>query len=160
LQTRERAVLRWDNVEAATSYEVTQDGVALPLSSGRWFTALNLDAGTTYDFTVQAVFANGSRSEVTAPLSVTTLGIVADTPTGLRSTLQTRERVVLTWDNMGSGVSYEIRQDGVVVGTQTSQWFTARNLEAGSTYEFTVQATYPNGAVSAETELFAVSTLP
>ena len=160
LQTRERIVLRWDAIPGAVSYEVTQDGIALAPSASRWFTALNLDAGTTYDFTVQAVFANGSRSEVTAPLSVTTLGIVADTPTGLRSTLQTRERVVLTWDNMGSGVSYEIRQDGVVVGTQTSQWFTARNLEAGSTYEFTVQATYPNGAVSAETELFAVSTLP
>lgn len=160
LQTRERAVLRWDRVPGATSYEVTQDGVALAPSASRWFTALGLDAGTTYDFTVQAVFVDGSRSAATAPLSVTTIGLVVESPTGFRSTLQTRERAVLTWDNMGSGVSYEVRQSGVLISTQTSRWFTALGLDAGTTYEFTVQATYPNGAVSAATPPLSVSTQP
>ena len=160
LQTRERAVLRWDLVPGAASYEVTQDGVAQTPSASRWFTALGLAAGTTYDFTVQAVFADGTRSTATAPLSVTTIGIAVETPTGLTSTLQTRERAVLRWDNMGSGVSYQIRQDGVIVGTQTGRWFTALGLAAGTTYGFTVQVTYPNGAVSDETPPLSVSTLP
>lgn len=160
LQTRERAVLTWDIVAGATEYEVTQDGVALAPSASRWFTARDLTAGTTYDFTVAAVFADGSRSAATTPLAVTTESIVAETPTGVVSTLQTRERVVLNWDDMGAGVSYEIRQDGVLVASQTSRWFTATGLDADTSYVFTVQATYANGAVSDESEALGVSTLP
>lgn len=160
LQTRERAVMTWDSVLGAAEYEITQDGAVVATQTSRWFTARDLTPGATYDFTVQAVFANGTRTAATSPLAVTTDGIEAATPTGLRSTLQTRERVVLTWDNMGSGVTFEIRQDGVLVGTQTSRWFTARDLETGTAHEFTVQAVYPNGATSAETAPLSVSTLP
>jgi len=160
LQTRERAVMTWNGVLGAAEYEITQDGAVVATQSSRWFTARDLTPGTTYDFTVEAVFANGTRTAPTTPLSVTTDGIAADTPTGFISTFQSRERVVLNWSNMGSGVTYEIRQDGILVGTQTSRWFTARNLDAGTAYAFTVQAIYPNGEVSDETSPLSVSTQP
>ncbi|MEM8924435.1 MAG: hypothetical protein AAGD35_13110 [Actinomycetota bacterium] len=81
-------------------------------------------------------------------------------PTGLRSTMQTRERVVLTWDRYADAVSYEISADGVVIGTKTNRWFTHRDLPAGTGRRYTVTAILPDGSRSPASNPVEVSTRP
>ncbi len=53
----------------------------------------------------------------------------------LRSTRQTRERIVLNWDASGP---VTIRRDGVVIGSDSDGWFTDLQRSPGTTYTYTV----------------------
>ncbi len=80
-------------------------------------------------------------------------------PLGLRSTLQTAERVVLTWDRLVGAESYEILVDGEVVGSSSGVWFTAKGLDAATDYEFSVRAVMGDGSVTPASAL-VVATRP
>lgn len=68
---------------------------------------------------------------------VCTENIVATPPpSGLRSTLVTRERVVLNWI---ADADVEIARDGVIIDTDDNQWYTDRTVESGTTYVYEVR---------------------
>ena len=161
-QTRERIVLNWETLDGAVSYRISSDGTPVGDSTSRWFTHLNLSAGTTYNYTVQGIFADGTLSPTSDTLAVTTEGgvVVGQGPTGLRTTRQTRERIVLNWETLDGAVSYRISSDGTPVGDSTSRWFTHLNLSAGTTYNYTVQGIFADGTLSPTSDTLAVSTLP
>ncbi len=161
LQTRDRIVLNWQAVPEATSYEVSRDGVAISNRSSRWLTDLGVTAGTDYTYTVRAQFADGTFSLASEPLAVATAGDpVGASPEGLRSTLQTRERIVLNWERLDGAATYQVLRDGVVVTDQSSRWFTDRSVAAGTEYSYTVRAIFAGGTVGAESAPISVSTLP
>ncbi len=161
LQTRERIVLTWDRIDAATSYEISRDGVVVANQTSRWFTDLNRLAGTNYTYSVRAQLGDGSFSKASGPLTVSTLGAPIDlAPQNFRSTLQTRERIVLTWDRVDGAIGYEVQRDGVVASTQASLWFTDLDRQAGTSYSYTVRAQLADGSFTPATSALGVATLP
>ncbi len=81
-------------------------------------------------------------------------------PTGFRNTYQNRERLVFNWQRVTNAASYEILQDGTVIGTATGQWFTHRNLPAGTTWTYTVRAILNDGTTTAQSDPITASTNP
>ncbi len=81
-------------------------------------------------------------------------------PTGLRTTRQTRERIVLNWQPLNGATSYQINRNGQIVGTSTNLWHTDLNLTAGTTYTYTVQAIYPDGTLSPQSDPITTNTRP
>jgi hypothetical protein len=81
-------------------------------------------------------------------------------PTGLRSTYQNRDRVVLTWLRRAGAARYEVLQNGQVIGTGLDPWRTVYNLQAGTTFDFSVRAILIDGTVTITSETISVSTTP
>ncbi len=68
----------------------------------------------------------------------------------LRSTRQTRERIVLNWQASGP---VTIRRDGEVIGTDSDGWFTDLKRAAGTSYTYTVtDATGATGTLTVATK--------
>lgn len=159
LQTQERIVLNWQPVDGASSYEVSRNGAVISNRSSRWQTDRGLAAGTTYTYTVRAQYPDGSFGPATAALEVTTEGQAGPVaPQNLRSTLQTRDRIVLTWDPLDGAVSYEVSRNGAPVANQASRWLTDRDVTAGTAYRYSVRAQYADGSFSQASATVTVST--
>ncbi|MFV0523013.1 MAG: fibronectin type III domain-containing protein [Acidimicrobiales bacterium] len=170
-----KLVLRWDastDDTAVASYTVYRDGVEVGTkphgsSAQYWFTDSGLDVGTAYQYEVVAVDTAGNVSDPAALQAGTTgwdqVATGPAAPTGLRSTLQTRERIVLNWVASPDAVEYVIaRDDGtgmVDVGTKTNLWYTDTNLPADTTFTYHVVAVDAAGTRSDPAEL-VVSTTP
>lgn len=137
VQTRERVVMTWDRLSGATGYELLRDGAIVGTPTGNWFTDRSVEAGTTYSYEVRAII-DGVATPSSDQATVSTLGYSG--PSGLRSALETRERIVLTWDRVAGATGYELLRDGTVVGSPTGNWFTDRDLEAGTAYTYEVRA--------------------
>ncbi len=182
-QTRSEAakiVIRWeaatDNA-AVTSYEISRDNTPIATktattASTYWQTDTGLTQGTTYTYTVTAIDAAGNRSQP-ATLDATTTGVAVGAapaaPTGLRSTNQTRDRIVLNWAGSSGAVGYAIeRDDGLGVGfvevgtkdsTASSVWFTDQSVAAGTSYSYRVVAVSADGLRSEPGAPLTVTTL-
>ncbi|MFV0260335.1 MAG: fibronectin type III domain-containing protein [Acidimicrobiales bacterium] len=170
-----KLVIRWDastDNTAVASYTVYRDGVEIGTkphgsSAQYWFTDSGLDVATAYQYEVVAVDTAGN---VSAPATLTagttgwdTVATDPAAPTGLRSTTQTRERIVLNWEASAGAVEYVIAHDDgtgmVEVGTKTNLWFSDLNLPADTTFTYHVFAVDAAGTRSAPAEL-VVATLP
>ncbi len=159
-QTRERIVLNWQPVAGATEYEVLRDGSVIGTPSGVWFTDLGLEAGTEYSYTVRALTPAGPTAQ-SSSLTAATEGapnVRPDTPEGLRSTLQTRERIVLNWQPVDGAATYEILRDGTVVASPSGVWYVDLGLDADTFYSYSVRAVAADGTNSAVSTPIAVST--
>ncbi len=77
-------------------------------------------------------------------------------PSGLESTLQTRERVVLHWDRV-AGATYNIYRDGVLIDVDDNEWFTDLGLSEATTYTYSVSS-ITDGVESAPTTPISVTT--
>lgn len=171
-----KIVIRWDASAdnlGVTNYEISRDGVVVGSKSAGasgqyWYVDAGLAEGTTYSYSIVALDAAGNRSAATTVDATTTGdgGVGAlPAPTGLRSTRQTRERIVLTWDRVPGAAGYVIQrsQDGVNftdVGTKSNNWFTNLGLDAGTTYGYRVVALDGNDVPSAPSIIVDVSTQP
>ncbi len=170
-----KIVIRWDRASdnvGVDHYEISRDGTVVGTrigsSSARyWFTDTGLTPATSYLYEVTAVDASGNRSTpgtLTAGTTGAPTGTPPDAPSGLRSTRQTRERIVLNWVASPGGASYVVqRNDGggyVDVGTPGGVWFTDRNLPAGTTYTYRVVAVDGAGEPSTPSGELIVATLP
>jgi chitodextrinase len=170
-----KIVIRWDrstdNV-GVDHYEISRDGSVVATktsgsSSQYWLTDGGLSPATNYLYEVVAIDAAGNRS---APASLTagTTGAPSDeppdAPTGLRSTRQTKERIVLNWTASIGAASYVIERDSGAgfqeVGTRTGVWFTDLGLPADTSFAYRVIAVDGEGTRSAPSTQLVVATLP
>ncbi len=71
-QDRGRAVLHWDVVSGAASYEILRDGVVVGTDNDTWYTDLGLTPGTTYSYQVRAIDGAGDPGDLSAPIAVST----------------------------------------------------------------------------------------
>ncbi len=147
LQTRERAVLNWDRVPGADSYNVYRDGELHDVDTDEWHTDLDLTSATTYTYSVTSV-TDGVESAPATPIEVTTVGLVVDPPAELTTTFQDRRRAVIRWEPEWS-TTYNVTLDGVPIGTDSDGWYTIFDLTPGTTYTVGLTAER-NGVVSAE----------
>ncbi|MGH1506173.1 MAG: esterase, partial [Acidimicrobiales bacterium] len=72
-QDRSRIVLNWTAVTGAADYEILRDGVVIANDADRWFTDLNLPAGTTFTYEIRALAADGTPGELSDPITLSTL---------------------------------------------------------------------------------------
>lgn len=61
-------------------------------------------------------------------------------PAGLAATTVGTDQVTLRWDNVAGATSYEVRRDGVLVGTTSQTTFTNAGLSPATAYSYTVAA--------------------
>jgi fibronectin type 3 domain-containing protein len=160
-----------DNV-GVDHYEVSRDGaaagtVAATTATQYWYVDADLTPATSYGYEVVAIDAAGNRSTA-ASVTASTLGAPAGeaiaAPAGLRSTLATRERIVLNWESVTGAAGYVVqRLDGAGftdVATISGLWHTDVQLAAGTTYTYRVLAVDSAGNRSEPSAELAVSTLP
>ncbi|MFX4262145.1 fibronectin type III domain-containing protein [Pelotomaculum propionicicum] len=149
-------ILSWnkasDNV-AVKSYRIYRDGVLVGSTSGTWFSAAGLTAGTSYTFKVEAGDAAGNWSTSGPSTSVTTYGgggTVGDKtapawPSGSSLTASgvTQNSLTLNWtaatDNKAV-TGYRVYRNGSLIGSVTGTSYNVTGLTAGASYTFKVEA--------------------
>ena len=105
----------------------------------------NLSPNTTYTFYVRARDAAGNSSNDSNTISVTTLQDTTppSTPTGLTASNITETTVLLNWDDATDNVgvtSYDVYQNGTLLGSIFNSLGTVNSLTPGTTYVFYVVA--------------------
>jgi chitodextrinase len=161
--------LDWDNAtdnKAVTGYEIYVNGVAAYTSVASNLVANNLQANTTYSFSVKAIDAAGNSSalsnEVTdktrEPLDVTAPSV----PGNLKAVTITTTSVTLDWDDATDNkavTGYDIYVNGVKKYTTVATTIVADNLTPNTNYSFTVKSVDAAGNSSAFTPAVAAKTL-
>jgi hypothetical protein len=107
------ATLNWASTGTASSYKVrfkkTSDGSygsIISLGNVLTYTFTSLKAGTSYDFQVRAVCANGQQSDWTKQSGST---LASPVPTGGTITALTVTTATLDWNDMTCATQYRIR---------------------------------------------------
>lgn len=131
--------LLWNPVMGADRYRVKVNGKTVEVAD----TSLNvkgLEGSVTYDYSVEAGNASGygamaEASFLTAPYA----------PSTIQVTETTESSIGLAWDAVHTATSYIVRKDDQMVGTVTEPTIVVTGLDAGQSYEFTVQAVNATG---------------
>lgn len=162
------------DLNGISHYEVRRNGVLIDTepggSSNEWYVDRDLDSGTTYHYEVVAIDPAGNVGPAIT-LAAATTGQPPDdpddglaAPTGLRSTRQTRERIVLNWQSVSGTDHYVIQIDEgagfVDLGQKSSRWYTHSGLSAGTTYTYRVVAVDAAGVRGTPSDPLSVTTLP
>ena len=151
-------------------YIVYRDGVAATTRTTTFFADNGLKKSTRYAYRVSAVDAQGCEGPMSAQVSIKTLSgsgrgdtTPPSTPTGLKTTSVTENRIALSWqasrdDESGIG-SYRIYRDGSPVGTTTGTSFADASVQPFTTYTYEVSAVNRDGLQSALSSPVQVTTL-
>ncbi len=161
------ATLAWapstDDV-AVAGYVIYVNGTLANFSTTASFNLTSLVPGTTYNVTVAAFDISYNFSDPSTPLAVTTL---ADTqppsaPSNVTVTNVGPTSFTVNWaastGNLGVA-SYNIYANGALLGSSTSTTFNVTGLSLGNTYNLTVVALDPYGAVSSASAPLPVTTV-
>ncbi len=122
-----------------------------------------LAPSTTYSYTVSASDPAGNNSAQSSAVQATTLPDTTPptVPTGLSVTGTTTSTVSLAWtastDNVGVA-GYKLYRGGAQVGTSSVTSYTDTNLNASTTYSYTVSAYDAAGNNSAQTSPVSATT--
>jgi chitodextrinase len=148
-----------DNV-GVTQYRVFRDGMYLAGTSGTDYTDTT-PLGGTHSYQVLAVDAAGNLSPLSAPLEVQSVDGNPPTTAGDLSATAAPNAVTLSWapatDDVGV-TGYDVRRDGVVVGTTSQTSWTDHTVLSETTYTYTVVARDAAGNTSAPSASRTVST--
>ncbi|WP_193212478.1 fibronectin type III domain-containing protein [Luteolibacter marinus] len=129
----------WNAVTGAEGYIVlrdnTQQGGATTNTS---FNDTGLTPGTAYSYTVIAASIVDGNSEPSVAATVTTPQ-APGTPTGLRGSA-TSGGVVLNWNAVSGADEYFVYRDGTEIGNPSGTTFTDSDVEASTTYKYSVSA--------------------
>jgi len=155
-----------DNV-AVTGYRVFRGGaLLLTLGNVTTYQDSNLNAGTTYVYTVRALDAAGNVSGQSAAASATT-SVVLDTtppttPTGLMANAASPSQVNLNWtastDN-DAVADYRVYRNGALIASMSTTNYQDSSLSPSTTYSYTVDARDESGNVSGLSAAVAATTL-
>lgn len=145
-----------DSEEALNGEELVTD---------RSYKLENLDAGTSYTVSVEAVDAAGNKSDkASADFTTVRDGDVTppSAPTGLKVDEKTDESITVSWtastDNTGV-TGYKVFVDGKEKADVTGTECTVKGLEAGTEYTVSVKAYDAEGNESEASEEVTVTTL-
>ncbi|MFF2886244.1 glycosyl hydrolase family 18 protein [Paenibacillus sp. NPDC057967] len=106
------------------------------------YTVPNTTAGTLYKFMVGAqAAAAGGPTETSEKSNIVSLKWgQLDAPQGLQVITSNSTTAALGWAPVAGAASYEIYQDGKLVGTSDTSRYSASGLKEGQTYSFTIKA--------------------
>ena len=155
-----------DNV-GVNEYKLYRNGSLLATTTLVAYNDLNLVAGETYTYTLQALDASGNASALTAPLVVETTDTTPPTvPTGLTVTSNTSKAVSLKW-NASTGIGgvggYWVLRGSTPTSmtihatVTTGTTYTDHN-QPSTTYYYAVEAFNPLKIASAPSTTVTVTT--
>jgi chitodextrinase len=171
--------LSWPASTAAANctlagYHVFRNGTLLAdVTNGTTFEDGGLNAGTSYNYTVQAFDTGGHTSASSASVSLSTKADdqAPNAPTGFTAVANASASIALNWTPStdmptpgGSGVTgYSIYRNNDTQPTYTvtgANTFTDSNVMADTTYTYTVRAVDKSGNQSAPSNIVSVKTAP
>ncbi len=160
-----------DNVGVA-GYNLYRNGTLINTSSQVNYVDSSAVAGTTYSYQVQAFDAQGNTSDLSAPVTVTTIAPPDNTPPAaplnLQGTAMSDQQIQLSWSPSTDNVSiagYRVFR-GANAGSLslfavvTSASFTDSNLYPNTTYYYSIEAFDPSRNYSPMSATIGVTTLP
>jgi Fibronectin type 3 domain-containing protein len=146
--------LEWTKPEKGNvvSYKVYRDGQEIATVSATNFEDTGLKPATRYVYTVKAVDVDGSLSDTSNALTVTTAREKVSAPLNLRAVLVTDRTVKLEWVKPAKGtvVSYKVYRDDVEIATVNSTNFEDTGVRPETIYLYTVRAVDTDGSLSEE----------
>ncbi|ABS22462.1 MULTISPECIES: lytic polysaccharide monooxygenase [Bacillus cereus group] len=148
--------LKWDAASdniGVKEYQVFRNGKSIGSVFGTTFTDTKLQTNTEYVYTIKAIDVAGNMSEESQPITVKTMEEVPDTeaptqPTTLHAMEVTNSSVNLMWSASEDNVEvdhYVIYREvaggkPIKIGTTNTTSFIDKNLQANTTYTYTVTA--------------------
>ncbi|HKR05691.1 MAG TPA: LamG-like jellyroll fold domain-containing protein [Bacteroidia bacterium] len=155
--TTTTALLNWDSVPGALSYNIQYRIIGIPSWSSassptNSYNASGLTPGSTYEWQVQTVCSSGN-STFTFSATFITVPLSCNAPTGLTTTGISSGSATFNWNAVGGAVSYDIeyREVGTVPwssGASVINSYTAVGLNASTNYEWHVQTNCAGGGTS------------
>lgn len=149
-------------------YEVFRDGVSIGTRAGTQYADTGLAESTSYEYTVTAKANNGTSSDLSVPLAITTLATTVpipdpDVPTNLVAGTITSTTIEFTWDEViysEGTITYDIYRDGTIVSVSNVALasYEDTGLTPGVTYAYKVVAVGSNGQSSVESEELSIET--
>lgn len=145
---------RSDNETGFELYRSTSSGsgyvlvTIIPATTGtnpQTYTDTNLQTNTTYYYRMRATNESGGSAYTPVASASTSIDVTKPTAPILTLGGTLRNQVLLQWSGATDNVSvaaYDIYQNGVLVGSVngSTQYYTATNVVALTTYNFTVRA--------------------
>jgi chitodextrinase len=146
-----------------TGYNIFRNGAQVGSSTTPSFADSTALPQTSYSYAVSAFDASGNTSALSDPASVTT---PADTtapsvPANLTATAAGSNQVNLAWTASTDDVAvtgYEVRRDGIAVGTSPTPSFADTSAQPSTTYTYTVAALDAAGNRSQESNSATATT--
>ncbi len=127
-------------------YRVYRDGeVIAETAETSYIDEENLTENKNYTYAVTAISTEGYESLKTPEITVLASKIAV--PSNVSYAFE-RQKVKLTWDEIGNAVKYIIMCDGKQVAETETAEYTSENIETDRYYEYSVKAVNANGAVS------------
>ena len=152
----ESAVVSWDGVSRAETYEV-KFGDKVYETTGTSLTITGLLPDKSYSCTVRAKNAGGS-SAYTASKSVRTLKKIPDVPGGVEASA-TRNSVTVSWNAVYGAASYDVLFNNITYRVTSGTSRTMAGLNPGTSYTYCVRANNTVGS-SAYSKVQTIVTTP
>ena len=168
-QTESSVSLAWTKVAGANGYILSQrvgDGSPTTKQVGDVSSAsfTGLAASTEYTFDITAVKSDGTQSEASSPLKVTTSAAPSDRPSNVRWTSRTATSMTVAWTKKSGSAKYKVRY--TPEGAATYKYLTVGNVSSanitgllrGKSYGIKVAAIASNGTQSPYSSALIAST--
>jgi len=152
--------LTWTPVEGADSYVVMRGGERLGVTEDARIVDSSAHNGVTYDYTLYALVDSQPNvvGDPVAPLDLSTSTVLAiatasatpalPIPTNVRATAAVYGATI-TWSRVANATAYQIRRDGLLIGSTTGYTYADAGLVYGVSHSYTVSAV-EGSIVSAE----------
>lgn len=135
--------LSWDPIEHADLYEVIRDGEKIGTTTNATFTDLQFEDETVHVYQVKAIDKADEVINENFQREVQTKknqAIELESPSGLQLVTKSDTMVTIKWNEFDDANSYEVLQDGEVIGTTDKTTFEVTGLLPETTYEYSVIA--------------------
>ena len=147
--TGNSATISWDESDVSSytlRFRIQGNSNWSPISaSANTQTLSGLNSNATYELQVRSYCGNGVYSDYSSSIVFTTTLTTCAIPTGLGTGTVTPDAATLTWANIASATSYDIKIKATITSvwqeyTSTAPTFTVNDLDASTPYHFKVKA--------------------
>jgi hypothetical protein len=127
--------ISWAAVSGAIGYEVEVDGKIVENGTSTSYEAKNLISGTTHNFRVRIITADGI-GDWSATVTKTTLDTIAVKDiTGL----VTGTSMQLSWNSIVGATGYDVDIDGKIIDNGNNTSYVAKNLQPGTLHTYRIR---------------------